>query len=486
MALGLALLLAARARFSVPRGDLALGLALVAGALALRLGLGAWGPLHVNGQGPLWILGAAVEPSALAFYGKGYPELFGLVTRLGPADTAIYSANALLSALTVGLAFAFARAAGLERARALLAATLLALDPFAIRIATTEAYFIPIVALTVGASLAAVIAANRAAEGARLAALTSGLIAALLCAVTVRIHPVSWPVVALVPAAALSCRLTVPLGRRLLWMVVIGLEVLLLIAVTDGRDLLWHAHAILAGETFQPSVGASFSTLALAALGGAALLRARPRGLALSALGPFVAGVLLSHNYSQSVLWERSFDHLYLTLPVVACAALVPPAWAARRNFRLGAGLLLVAGFAVTAPFVLRGRTTQHREYVWLRGWFARLPADCRELHVGAAGKLNWFAPTYLASRRDPNAFVSADLRQPFDPRRLAVTGCAYYVRSSLCSLAEGRAACDEVERNFTLEPVAEASFPAVPDHYNFLFEGPSVPVRIFRVLATR
>src|SRR5262245_57957955 len=38
------------------------------GAAALRLMLGIWGPLHVNGQGPLWIRGA-LDPSALAGYG---------------------------------------------------------------------------------------------------------------------------------------------------------------------------------------------------------------------------------------------------------------------------------------------------------------------------------------------------------------------------------------------------------------------------------
>src|ERR1043165_10298581 len=79
---------------------------LVPGAVLLRLAFGFWGPLHVNGQGPLWIRGA-LDPDALASYGPGYFELFGWVAHLAtPPDRAIFAANALLSGLTPPLLYA--------------------------------------------------------------------------------------------------------------------------------------------------------------------------------------------------------------------------------------------------------------------------------------------------------------------------------------------------------------------------------------------
>jgi len=52
------LLLLALRRHSRPRGDILPAVAVAAAALALRVALGPWGPLHVNGQGPRFVAGA--------------------------------------------------------------------------------------------------------------------------------------------------------------------------------------------------------------------------------------------------------------------------------------------------------------------------------------------------------------------------------------------------------------------------------------------
>ena len=94
----LVLLLAAARRSPRPRaGERWLVGAIGGCAIAARLLWGVWGPLHVNGQGPLCVRGAR-ELAALASYGPGYFELFGWVTRLGVApDRAIFAAHALLA-----------------------------------------------------------------------------------------------------------------------------------------------------------------------------------------------------------------------------------------------------------------------------------------------------------------------------------------------------------------------------------------------------
>src|SRR5512145_1114269 len=72
------------------RRELWLVVAIATCAAVARILWGLWGPLHVNGQGPLWIRGA-LEPDALAGYGPGYYELFGWLAQLGAApDRAIF------------------------------------------------------------------------------------------------------------------------------------------------------------------------------------------------------------------------------------------------------------------------------------------------------------------------------------------------------------------------------------------------------------
>jgi hypothetical protein len=63
---------------------------------------------------------------------------------------------------------------------------------------------------------------------------------------------------------------------------------------------------------------------------------------------------------------------------------------------------------------------------------------------------------------------------------------CTYYVRTSLCSTDEGRAACEEVERELELEPVTRASFPAVADNLYSGFDTDPIETVVSRVVALR
>ena len=121
--------------------------AIVTAAAIARLMWGMWGPLHVNGQGPLWIRGA-LEPDALLSYGPGYSELFGWLAHVGGApDRAIFALNALLSAMSPALLYAAARLVGVQRGGALAAAVVLAADAVTIRTAASELYIWPLIAL---------------------------------------------------------------------------------------------------------------------------------------------------------------------------------------------------------------------------------------------------------------------------------------------------------------------------------------------------
>jgi dolichyl-phosphate-mannose--protein O-mannosyl transferase len=138
-----------------PTGPLGLGL-----ALGLRLGLGPWGPLHVNGHMARFIEGPLRHPAEIAAYGPGFAELFGPIAWLAPAnpDWAIFAGNAVLSALMAPLAYAIARLVGLNRVAAGAAGLLLAIDPVAIRGGATESYFPIIMFLATAAAVLLLIA----------------------------------------------------------------------------------------------------------------------------------------------------------------------------------------------------------------------------------------------------------------------------------------------------------------------------------------
>jgi hypothetical protein len=61
-----------------------------------------------------------------------------------------------------------------------------------------------------------------------------------------------------------------------------------------------------------------------------------------------------------------------------------------------------------------------------------------------------------------------------------------YYVRTSLCSSAEGRPACEAIESRMELVPVSRASFPARPSSPLLAYDSDPVETVIARVESVR
>ena len=462
-------------------------------ALALRFGLGVWGPHHINGQGPLWIAAVLEDPSRLASYGPGYAELFGALARAAPIapDRAIFAANAVFSALAPALAFGLGRVLGQSFAKAALAGGFLAADSAAIRAAATESYFPSIVTLTLGGAL---LLAMGAAAAARRERLRAGLLAAagaLLCAQAARVHPVAWGPVALAPLVTLipigpeadSAERIVQWRGRLLRAALAAGLVAGVVLVTSGSWIFAVASAIPTGRSGIGASGDVADTLAVLLVAAPCVLLPRIRWLGVVAALHVVLLVNTRRIYGQSEIWQASFDRLYLIMPTIAAAALIPEAWSRRLTSSWLAPAALV-GLLLPAMPAMRTRTTEQHEYAFLRAQLRALDPGCRVAHVGRAHRRVLALPDYVASpvrRSRLDAATSGDI-----VAALGESPCIHYIRTSLCASAEGRPACEAVENGLALEPAAWASFPSLPSYDALGYEEAEVEVVIFRVLGAQ
>jgi hypothetical protein len=192
--------------------------------------------------------------------------------------------------------------------------------------------------------------------------------------------------------------------------------------------------------------------------------------------------LLTRDAYGQSAAWQQAYDRLFLALPLAGLAALVPArlprrgrAWA----FVLAAALCAWGAWGL--PLV-RARTTDALEYAWLRPWFARLPAGCRVAYLASAGHRLVYLPWYLAPGHAASA-VAGLAAEGRDERGLPAGACVFYVHTSLCTSAEGRAVCEALEHGLrALVPVARTTLPAAPSYGRLPYDHPTVDVVISRV----
>jgi hypothetical protein len=452
-------------------------LALFVGALTLRLALGMWGPLHVNGKGPLWIAAAATGGAQVASYGPGYPELFGPIARIASApDVALFAANGVVSALVAPLAFGLARALGVSAPRAAFVAALLAVDPIAVRGATSEGYFAVIVALTLGASIAAVCAASAWGRGETARGVGWAVAAALLCAQAVRAHPVAWGPVALAPLVAIAADGSSRAPHRLVVVGAIYAIVATVVLAVDAHVALAVLTHVRAGDLHAPAYSASRIVWLIPLVVLAAVAKAKRPWLLLPAIASLSALLVTRPTYVQSAFWQASFDRLYVVVPLVAVVALASEALG--RRARVAAVALLFAYTAACAPAALHTRTTEQLEYRWLRGELAAVPRGCRVVHVARVDKRELYLPTYAARNLVETDFVDVDAASTDD-----MSGdCAYYVHTSLCSSREGRSVCDAVERRFSFGAADRATFPPLPSSRELPYDASAVDVWIARV----
>lgn len=471
-----------RGRWARSARDLPAVLAVGAIALVSRLALGPFGPLHVNGHGPRFVAGVVRDPGDIAAYGPGYHEIFAPLAALaaGSPDWAIFTCNAVFSALLPPLAFAIGRMTGLTARAAFAAALLLAIDPVAIRLGATEAYFGPIAFLCTAASVVLLAAVHALDAGARRRVAALLVAAGLLLAQAARVHPAAWVLVATVPCVVLAGDVG-SWRRRTLTALVAAAVAGGVVLCTSSTTLLDVLGNIRSGTVFRPTPP-SLWPLAGVALAAAiyGVVVAEGWRLALPA-GVAVAAMLSTrHAFDASWIWEQAYFRLYLTMPLVAVVAAVPRTWWRHRSLVATAAVVVGVVWLRAGVPVVAARTTDHVEYRWVREELGRLPPACRVVHLGFAGKRVLTLPTYVGPARPA---VAMDAGRPETiAAALAPAPCLYYVHGSLCSTADGRPACEAIERRLVLDPIARASFASADPFDTFRHDSDVVEVAIARV----
>jgi hypothetical protein len=472
-------------RSRIRRADVLVGAAFAALSLTLRLAFGPWGPFHVNGQGPLWILGAATSPTELQAYGSGYPAILGSVAHLFRAapDTSIFAANALFAALFSPAAFALCRGLGMNRGPAAAVALIAAADPVGVRFSATESYFPLLVLLDTLAQVALVQAATSWVEADRGRAMVFWAAAAGLAGAGAQVHPLALVPLALAPLITLALPGNATARTRLslfgVSTLVTGAGAILGLFL-GGTDLAAALHGDVANEALRPfAVGVA----GIAFLGGCTMACAFPRGvrwLAPSAAAHVLAAKATMSAFTQSTLWLHAYLHLYAVVPMAfVAAALLPDFSRVRTRLGVAGGLAFSVALVIAcvACPVVRQRTTQHDEYLWLREELRHVPPECRVAFVRSAGDVVMSIPLYDSKRwiRLTDESTEEDLATLRSP------ACTYYLHTSLCETAGGRAVCGRLERLLPLETQSQATFAAKPD-CQVSYAGPEVHDTLFRV----
>jgi hypothetical protein len=458
------------------RAEVVTAALLFAGAWSLRLALGSWGPLHVNGQGTLWLLAAIRSPEKLSSYGPGYPELFHPLSGLRPTspDYAIFAANTILSALASPLLFVAGRLAGVPARAGLLAAAVAAVDGACLRMAATESYFPPLIALAIGYSLTGMLAVHLALQRRRVRAVLVHLGGALLALAAARIHPVVWPVLALSPLACVAVGAAPPLDRTLGTLVSGMLGAAAILLLYPGLWPVMHQAMSMDLVSRHSTWPGAKSLLVVGAAVALAAALARPRGLAVPA-GAFLLALAANHGmYGQHPVWEAVHERLFLAFPLLAAAALLArirlePRWSAALSVTV-TGAWLVLGLPTA-----RSRTTEDDEFHALRPWFRALPAGCRAFYVAQAGRHVDMLPEYLA----PSPEVIARFSDKDEGRiGVPVAGCVYVFHTSLCSTSGGAPLCRALEAA-PMQTLWQERVAARPSMAGWSYDAAEVPISV-------
>jgi hypothetical protein len=478
----LLLALAARRVAHPPRAEWWLLALLVAGAALARGLFGLWGPLHNNGQAPLWVLGALDASVLSGSYGPGYFEMLSWPARLAPADRSVFAANLALSALSPALLYATARLVGVAAGGALAAAVLLAADPVLVRTAASEGYYSPILALLLGVYLALAGSLRAAVRGDRSAQRLALAAAGLFAAATARVHPMSYLPLALTPLLVLSSVQPERWGQRILRSAAAAALIGGVVLLTSGAAILVALRSPIAGSAIGLPPGDQWQALAVAFAAALLLHRwARPPWLPMLGVASLLGLLATQTSFTQHPVWQLVYQRLFWPGLLLGLAPLLP------RPRRAGAAVgLAAAAAAATAVWLalwpaLRAPTTDQLEYAFLRDALRAMPPDCTLAAVSRVDKRHWVIPSFLAPGQGAQRAVesAADLAA-------APGACFLYVRSSLCSSVEGRATCDAIERDAALEPLARQSFPAAPSFLGLPYDRDVVETVLFRVTAHR
>jgi len=479
---------------ALPRAAWARGAALLLGSgaatLALRAALHPRAYFHQNGQGPLWIdhlLTGGHHP-----YGPGFSEVFGVIAALAPAapERAVFAAQSALAATQPASAWWIARALGASPWVSAALSLAVALDPVLGRTARSEAYF------ATGASLflLAAVAVTRSAQRA-----WGPVIAGLLLAQAVRVHPALWVPAALVPLAALL-REGEPRARAIAGARALGIAGAV-IALTSAPALLTVLRSDLAAhwlsmqsrgtsggralDLLPPTFWGAAAALGVLVVSVASFTTARwraalPVALALGTLAAF----FVTDNYTRSGSppWVvAAYARTFLPLPLAALAALTT--LAPRGRFAPALGVALAAALiALTnrprAALTLLPTDALELQRAW--SWRAQLPRGATVVSVSRAGRYVLSLPIHGAGGRDLHV-VALDLAAP-PPDLRAFGPNTYYYRASTCSAQPAAAWCSALERANSLRAIAVHTLPAIPSMAHLRYEPRLVRVGLYRV----
>jgi hypothetical protein len=480
--------IAGRRASRVARRDAGIAVLLGVAAFALRAAVLPWAFLHQNGQGASWIDVALHDAAGFSQYGPGYAELYSIAARLGGAqpERGVLLWSALLGATVPSLVYAVARRYGAHPVASLAVSAVPLLDPILGRTFQSESYFAGITALTMAsAALLAFLPARVRAHPlhAGVVIVASGL----LLSQSVRIHPTAWPAVLLIPWV-------VVLGpgswrQRATGLLVTLVGVGLVIGVSSGPAIAGVVHGSL-GRQWLPHAMPRLSALddrvvdtaMLAAVAGGASLRSW-RGAVIAALGVAAISVArLTDLLADPNALVTAAQHR-LELPVALCTSAAWLSRAARSPRRLRLWAPAFAGAALVSavarfPVAVR-LPTDALEARWAVEWRTRIEPTAAVATVERAGRRLLRLPLYsglgpdriaLSAESSPSSF--ADLPE-----------ASYYYRSSLCSTAEGRSACERLEHTGRLELVEERELPARPSMRWLKYDTDRVRVALYRVI---
>lgn len=456
--------------------DAGVAVALWGFALGLHAVLGPWGPFHVNGQGPVWLVAAIGDAGSLANYGPGYAEVLAPFARLWPGapDDAVFLANAAFCAAIPALAWAVARLLQLDVRVSFAAAALLAIDPVALRVGATESYVPMIAALSLAAAGLVLAAARSASDGRGWVAAALGTAAGLLGAQVARVHPLAWGAVALVPTLALAVPGRVPWRKRLVLAAGAVVLVGVVVAAVSGGVVAASIERMRGSALMRPDppgLDVPFAVGALVAACAVLVWRRGTRWLVLAAIPWVLWPAVTAQYFHQSGIVHQAYLRIFTTLPWLALAAQVPRRWAV-----VAAGVAAFA-VAVVGGAVVPARTTDHHEYRWLRPRLAALPDGCYVAHLSKAGMRALYLPVY-----PPHHALSLDAGATIAPALLAGGRCVAYVHGSICTSVAGRPACEAIERQLALDVVARTTLPAAPSSFLEPYDRDAVECWVARV----
>jgi hypothetical protein len=451
---------------------------------------------HQNGQGPHWVGFALGDRSS---YGPGFFEVLGIAAQRSPAspEGVLFRAQSALAALVPAAAWVIARCAGARPLLAWAIAILFAIDPVLGRIARSESYY----AIASSLLFFAAAALASAARGLRVrsARFALGVVASgLFIAQAARIHPVCWAPASLVPLVIVACRGR--LARRFATAAAAAAGIGVVVLLASGPTLL---------DTLRGATGERWLPQAQSTLGG------KLGSCAAVGLLPWIAvAALVARRWPAAIVAQRgallttvlaigSATNLLGRLPAwitVAYWALYAPVLAAalagglaalargRRGSATLAAALAASGVALAAlrwgaHTALPTDALEQERVLALRDG---LPRGAVVAYLARAGKGVLYLPIY-PWRNEGRARLLAITPGEERNVRLEVNGPdVFYYRSSLCSTAAGRPACDWIERNHALAQVAAAELPARESSDAFRYDVPVVQVGLYRVVGAK